>query len=125
MFMRTFLALVLLGLAADGSAQARDRAVVIEEAPILLSPDGERTPLRRASKGTDLVLIVDEGKWLKIEFQDPQFGVRTGYIESRWVTIFRGGARLPDAPAGASSRQGVPSASHADRAARDELRRFR
>src|SRR5690348_14258459 len=82
---------LVLAFCVNSRAQAReDRAIVLENAPIMLLPDATRTPLRVAAKGTSLVLLENDGEWLQVEFQDPQYGLRFGYIESRFVRIVPG-----------------------------------
>ena len=80
--MRTILggfALIVLLMPAPAGAQPNEpRARVIQEAPLVLLPDARRVPLRVAAVGTTLVVIGDEGEWLHIQFQDPQYGLRTG-----------------------------------------------
>ena len=72
---------ILVTLALSGHAYAQnDRAIVLESAPIVLVPDANRTPLAVAAKGSSLILMKDEGAWLQVQFQDPRFGLRTGYI---------------------------------------------
>lgn len=66
---------------------AIDRAIVVESAPITLLPDASRAPLRVAAKGTNLVILTDEGDWIQVRFQDPQFGPRVGYIQKKFVSI--------------------------------------
>jgi hypothetical protein len=122
--MRVACAVVLVVLSCAGSlAQAReDRAIVLEDAPIMLLPDATRTPLRVAAKGTSLVMLENDGEWLRVEFQDPQYGLRFGYIEARFVRIVPGqGSRTaqsgaagadvataqPDVPAARRVRQGA------------------
>ena len=89
--MRTILggfALLVLLMPAPAGAQLNEaRARVIQEAPLVLLPDARRVPLRVAPVGTNLVVIGDEGEWLHIQFQDPQYGLRTGYVQRRFVEI--------------------------------------
>lgn len=60
-------------------------AVVIADAPIMLQPDATRTPLRVAAKGTTLVVDSDKGEWIQVTFNDPQFGLRQGYVQAKYV----------------------------------------
>ena len=70
------------------AAYAGERtAVVVDAAPIYVVPDANRTPLRVAAANTILRISSEEGPWLKVEFRDPQFGVRVGYVETRRVRI--------------------------------------
>lgn len=77
---------LLAGIASIASAQERS-AIVAEPAPIYVLPDAARTPLRVAAVRTVLRVRAEEGPWLRVEFQDPQFGTRTGYVEARRVQI--------------------------------------
>jgi hypothetical protein len=65
-------------------------AVVTTAAPIFLLPDARRTPLRTAAAHTRLRVVEErEDGWVRVEFQDPQFGLRIGYIEARFIRIQR------------------------------------
>jgi hypothetical protein len=82
---------VILAVTSPAGAQqptqrtTAERTLVVEEAPIYLLPDTTRQPLRTAARGTVLeVLSVQEG-WVQVRFQDPQFGLRVGFIESRFL----------------------------------------
>jgi hypothetical protein len=82
--------LMILGvlLAPALTLYAQDRtAIVSDTAPIYVLPDANRTPLRTAAANTALRVTGEESGWLKVEFQDPQFGIRTGYVETRLVRI--------------------------------------
>jgi hypothetical protein len=80
----------VLTLALSGHAYAQnDRAIVLENAPIVLLPEANRAPLATAAKGSSLILVKDEGAWLQVQFQDPRYGLRTGYVEKRFVTVQR------------------------------------
>jgi len=65
-------------------------ATVTSVAPIFLMPDARRTPLRTAAPNTRL-RVLEEGPdgWVKVEFRDPQFGTRIGFIEARHIRIER------------------------------------
>ncbi len=87
--MRPVVMVVVLVFAGASTALAQsrdDRAIVLENAPIMVMPDA-RTPLRVAAKGTSLVLLHDEGEWVQVQFQDPQWGLRTGYMQAKFVRI--------------------------------------
>jgi hypothetical protein len=92
MNMRVWSSLVLaLGVACGIStavyADERTAVVVTDAAPIYVQPDSNRTPLRVAAVNTVLRVRSEEGPWLQVEFRDPQFGVRVGYVETRRVRI--------------------------------------
>jgi hypothetical protein len=69
-------------------AQQR-RAVVLESAPIVLLPELGREPLRVAAAGSVLTFLKEENGWTQVEFQDPQFGLRTGWVQDRFVRVDR------------------------------------
>jgi hypothetical protein len=83
--------LFMLGVLArpsHASAQSARRVVVsATAAPVFVKPDTAMTPLRLAKEGSVLNVIVGEGEWYQIEFQDPQWGRRVGYIEKRHVSV--------------------------------------
>jgi hypothetical protein len=85
---RTLVAALLLvcSLAVPAGVAAQSRnAVATAAAPIYLLPDAARTPLRVVAVNTELRVLQDEGDWFKVEFPDPRFGVRTGYVEAKHV----------------------------------------
>jgi hypothetical protein len=85
------LAAVLLSILFVAASPAfAQEAVVQTAAPIFLLPDTARVPLRTAAPNTRL-RVIEEGPegWVKVEFQDPQFGPRIGYIQTGHVTIRR------------------------------------
>lgn len=71
-------------LSADGSGVT---ALALEPAPIFLLPDASRQPLRVAREGSRLRVVSSSGEWVTVQFQDPQFGLRTGSIQRRFVRI--------------------------------------
>ncbi len=62
--------------------------VIVPAAPIYIRPDAT-VPLRTAAEGTVFAVVGEEGEWLRVEFEDPQFGRRTGYVLAKFVTIER------------------------------------
>jgi hypothetical protein len=83
--------LAALASAAAAGAQSVEatklsRIVVDTNAPVFVRPDATTTPLRVAKQGSALNVIEIEGDWYRVEFQDPEFGRRVGYIEKRHVT---------------------------------------
>jgi len=61
--------------------------VVLETAPVFLLPDSARTPLRMLTPGTIVTVLEETGAWLKVQFYDPQLGLRFGYIERKFVRV--------------------------------------
>ena len=69
-------------------AAAEDRlAVLTIAAPIYLLPDEARIPLRVLEAREYVRVRKSEGEWLRVDFQDPQFGLRTGYIKTTFVQL--------------------------------------
>jgi hypothetical protein len=59
--------------------------VVAAAGPIFVGPDEQRTPSRIAAKGSVLRVPGVDGGWYNVEFEDPQIGLRVGYIEAQYV----------------------------------------
>ena len=85
------MSLLMLGVLvhpALASAQSATRVVVsVPAAPVFAKPDRTMAPLRLAKEGSVLNVVVAEGEWYRVEFDDPQFGRRVGYIEKRHVSV--------------------------------------
>ena len=56
-------------------------------APIFVVPDSTRQPLRVAATGTTLNVLKEQGDWIQVQFADPQWGPRTGWIEAKFIRI--------------------------------------
>jgi len=59
--------------------------VLAAEAPVFLLPDTTRTPLRLLPAGTPVSVLEESNGWVRVEFQDAQFGPRVGYVQSKFV----------------------------------------
>lgn len=68
-------------------AHAQTRAVVNDAAPIYLKPDDRMDPLRTAAAGTVLLVRETQRAWVQVEFADPQFGRRIGWIQRSKVDM--------------------------------------
>jgi hypothetical protein len=93
----------------DPQADLTPRAIVTENAAIYLRPEATRTPLRTAAAGTQLRVLDETSGWLKVEFQDPQYGRREGYIESRFVQVSRPDLQPLDLSVPQSAGRAVPA----------------
>lgn len=62
-------------------------ATILSAAPVYLRPDPQRVPLRTLETGTAVRVLEEAGDWLRIEFRDPQFGPRVGYVERKYVRM--------------------------------------
>jgi hypothetical protein len=92
------------------------RGTVTAIAPIFLTPDANRTPLRTAAINTTLRVLENNGEWLKVEFQDPQYGRRMGHVQSKNVRLSESALRpmdlsIPSEPPAAERTLPLPVAS--------------
>ncbi len=71
---------LLLLLTGPAAAQDRNTATATGNTPVYIAPDTTRTPLRVAAQGTVFTVVAEEGAWTKVQFKDPQWGVRVGYV---------------------------------------------
>lgn len=55
-------------------------AIVNIDAAVFVAPDSRREPLRILRAGTQVQVMREEGDWLLVQFDDPRWGRRTGYI---------------------------------------------
>jgi hypothetical protein len=58
---------------------------IVEAAPAYLLPDASRTPLRILPQGTSVRILEEAGDWIRLEFNDPDFGPRVGYVQRKYV----------------------------------------
>jgi len=88
--MRTIASIVIVGMIASAPtlAQGTPTASVTTVAPIYLQP-GAQIPLRVAAVGTALKVFREEGEWAEVEFNDPQYGRRVGWVQSKLIRISR------------------------------------
>jgi len=82
--------MTVLVLASPVAAQEpAPTAVAVEQAPVYVAPDVSRTPLRVAAQGTVFKVLAEDGEWTRVQFQDPQWGPRTGYVQTRALRFQR------------------------------------
>jgi hypothetical protein len=84
--MRQCLAVVLFTL-LPVTAHAQWMADIHRDAPIYVGPEATPTPLRVAAIGTRLRVLAERGDWLQVEFGDPQYGRRVGWLQRQYVTL--------------------------------------
>jgi hypothetical protein len=81
--------LVLFALICPASLSAQSTtATVNAQAPIYLRP-GAEVPLRVAAAGTLLKVLKEEGEWVEVEFNDPQYGRRVGWVQLKLIRVAR------------------------------------
>lgn len=95
-------------------------ANVLSDAPIYLLPDRSRLPLRVAKLGSQVRVLQQTGEWANIQFQDPELGLRTGYVERRFIQLAPAGAR-PQASQGQPPETSDTAAAAADAASASQL----
>jgi hypothetical protein len=91
----TLAAVLLLGVSSvavpthqQAELTGRTSARVTTIAPIFVQP-GAMTPLRVAAVGTTLNVLKEDGEWAQVEFQDPQWGMRVGWVQTKLIQIWR------------------------------------
>ena len=65
--------------------QRPPQGVITVDAPVYVLPDATRTPLRTLSAGMNVRILEQKGDWTRVEFNDPQYGSRVGYVQSKFV----------------------------------------
>lgn len=112
MFARGRLIPVIIYLTAGATLFAQTNAaspartlVVIAAGPVFIAPDETRGPLRVLPVGTELRVRSVEGSWYLVQFKDPDYDVRVGYIHARYVQALttknaEGDSPTSDRPAG-------------------------
>jgi hypothetical protein len=80
------LVLCLSNVPAALAAQA-SYAVTTKDAPLFVVKDDQATPLRIAKADSRLKVLKVEGAWVLVEFEDPQWGRRQGYVRADAIQI--------------------------------------
>jgi opacity protein-like surface antigen len=62
-------------------------AIAKGQLPVYVRPEVLQTPLVVLPAGIRVTVLDDFGEWLRIEFNDRQWGRRVGYVQRRLVTI--------------------------------------
>lgn len=85
--MRCLVAVLVAILLAPVAALAQGTAVVTANAPIYIGPAVSPTPLRVAAPRTVLKVLQQQEEWVQVEFADPQWGPRIGWVQRALLTI--------------------------------------
>ena len=97
------LSALMIAIPVSADAQGTQAtATTVAAAPVYASRDASQAPLRVAREGSVLLLLDVDGEWCRVEFQDPEFGRRTGYVQMKYV-------RLEGNPATGNARPTAPS----------------
>ncbi|MEO5824093.1 MAG: hypothetical protein ABIT71_26600 [Vicinamibacteraceae bacterium] len=120
------LVVLLSGVPAAFAAQAA-YVITTQDAPLFIGMDDRGTPLRVAKADSRLKVLKEEGDWVLVEFEDPQWGRRQGYVRVSLVEreaqvpvdvsvrdapvtpIADAGARAAQAMGGEPERRGMPA----------------
>ncbi len=65
----------------------RPTGMITQSAPVFLMPDSTRTPLRTLPAGMIIRVLDQEGDWVRVQFNDRQYGPRVGYVQRRFVRV--------------------------------------
>ncbi len=105
------LASLLAGLVpAAGQGVVRyGPAQIVETAPFYLYADESRGPLEALKPGTSVTVLEIKGDWVLVEYQDPRFGVRQGYVKARFVKSGTIDGPPPPASPAAKPAQSAPA----------------
>jgi hypothetical protein len=71
--------------AVEPHVPSRRRVLTIDQTPVRIAPDRSRQPLIVLERGTSMVVVAEESGWLRVEFRDPRWGTRVGYVEREHV----------------------------------------
>lgn len=94
--MRHLTLVVLLCFTTAVGLCQQSTALVISNAPIYVRPEILPTPLKVAATGTKLKVLKIQGDWTQVEFHDPSFGPRIGWVQRRLVKINQAGVEPKD-----------------------------
>ncbi len=72
-------------LRLEAQANQTPSAVISSGGPIFVVTDENRTPLTVVRDGAVLRLMRIDGDWYQVEFDDTQFGKRSGYIHRKYL----------------------------------------
>lgn len=100
-------AAVVVVLTPSAFAQAGDTAVAAVNTPVFVAPDAAKTPLRVASAGTSFVVIAEQGDWTQVQFEDPQWGRRVGFVATKDLRFRRSALQ----PMDLSVKPGAPASA--------------
>jgi hypothetical protein len=74
--------------AEPAAAQTAQQMVTLAvDAPVFASPIDNQVPLRVGKQGSILRLLDATPDWARVEFEDPQFGRRVGYVQRKYVQM--------------------------------------
>jgi opacity protein-like surface antigen len=66
----------------------RQRGLAVVDTPVRIAPDRRREPLAVIERGTQMLVVGEEAEWFRVEFRDPRWGTRVGFVERAHVKLF-------------------------------------
>ena len=72
---------------ASGQAPAGSAVTITLAAPVFVTAGRSQTPLEVARKGSVLRLLGADGDWYRVEFDDPMWGRRVGFVEKKFAIV--------------------------------------
>src|SRR5262249_49442587 len=94
-------------------AQSYPTATTTTRAALYVTPSEHQLPFVTVSERTVLRLLQPGGDWLLVEFDDPLWGRRTGYVRQELVMIADPYATQAKTPSGPSAPQVQPASASA------------
>lgn len=89
----------LVAAVAFPQTGAQPMATVTANAPIYVGARASDVPLRVAAPGTTLKVLRQDGDWAEVEFQDPQWGPRVGWVQRSLLKMNAEERQADDLPA--------------------------
>jgi hypothetical protein len=101
-----FLAVAIAATAPPAAAQDAARTVTLTvDAPVFPGPSTDQAPLRIGKAGSVLRLVSVNGDWCQVEFNDPERGRRTGYVQTKNLQLSETDAAPSFVPSAGSAAQ--------------------
>jgi hypothetical protein len=97
------LVVAMCATAPPVAAQEAARTVTLTvDAPVFADPSTDQPPLRIGKAGSVLRLLSVNGDWCQVEFNDPDRGRRTGYVQTKNLQLSdAAAASFPSSPGSA------------------------
>ena len=83
----SFIPALMAGRPAAAQVSSQTLVEVTVAAPIFVLPDAKRQPLRVIRAGSTLRLVEQSVEWTYVQFSDPDYERRFGYIQTKFVHV--------------------------------------
>jgi len=97
-----------LGAQAPPAQVVNGTGTLLNQAPMFLLPDAQRTPLVILPVDTVVRVVQREGDWYRVVYHDAFLGDRTGYVQAANIRV-ESGTVLSSPDAGPSPAPGLPA----------------